>query len=64
MVKWILLGAGGLLLFVLLLPGPRDAFNLGPIGPVDWAVAVAAGFLGVAWFEVYKVVAGRPRKRV
>jgi Ca2+-transporting ATPase len=58
-VKWILLGAIALLLLVLLVPGLRGAFNLGPIGLVDWAVAMVAGIAGVAWFEVFKVVAGR-----
>jgi Ca2+-transporting ATPase len=58
-LKWILLGAGALLLLVLLVPGLRESFNLGAIGPVDWAVAVVAGFAGVMWFEVYKVIAGR-----
>ncbi|MBG6060121.1 magnesium-transporting ATPase (P-type) [Cryobacterium sp. MP_M3] len=57
-VKWMLLGSVSLLLIVLLVPGLRDAFNLGPIGPGDWAVAFIAGFAGVAWFEVYKVAVG------
>jgi Ca2+-transporting ATPase len=53
-VKWILGGAGGLLVLLLSVPWLRDAFNLGPMEPTDWVVAVTAGFLGVAWFEVYK----------
>lgn len=58
-LKWILTVASGLLVVLLLVPGLRDAFNLGPLGPLDWAAAVGAGFAGVAWFEVYKVVRAR-----
>jgi Ca2+-transporting ATPase len=58
-LKWILLGAGALLALVLLVPGLRVAFNLGSIGLGDLAVAIIAGFLGVAWFEVYKSVSAR-----
>ena len=53
-VKWILAGAGGLLVLLLSVPALREAFNLGPMRPWDWLVALIAGFLGVAWFEVYK----------
>ena len=60
-VKWVLLGAGALLALVLLVPALRDAFNLGPIGLGDWAVALVAGFAGVAWFEVYKARRRSPR---
>ena len=35
--------------------------QLRPNHPRDWAVAVAAGFIGVAWFEVYKTVTVRHR---
>jgi Ca2+-transporting ATPase len=55
-VKWILGGAGGLLVLLLSVPALRAAFNLGPMQPLDWGVAVVAGFLGVAWFEVYKAL--------
>lgn len=59
-VKWILLGGSAMLLLVLLVPGLRAAFNLGPIGLGDWAVAIVAGLAGVAWFEVYKVLRRPP----
>jgi len=58
-LNWILAGAGALLVLVLLVPGLRDAFKLGPIGLGDWAVAIIAGFIGVAWFEVFKTVRAR-----
>jgi Ca2+-transporting ATPase len=58
-VKWILGGAGGLLVLLLTVPGLRHAFALGPVEPLDWVVAVMAGFLGVVWFEVYKLVTAR-----
>jgi Ca2+-transporting ATPase len=56
-LKWILLGATGLLAALLLVPAFRDAFGLGPLEPLDWVVAMIAGFAGVAWFEVAKAVA-------
>jgi Ca2+-transporting ATPase len=53
-LKWILTSAGALLVVLLTVPWLRDAFNFGPIRPVDWLVAVVAGFIGVVWFEAYK----------
>jgi Ca2+-transporting ATPase len=40
-------------------PPLRHAFNLGAITLTDWLVAAAAGFIGVAWFEIYKATARR-----
>jgi Ca2+-transporting ATPase len=54
-LKWILIGAVALLVVLLTVPTPRDAFSFGAMRPSDWIVAVAAGFAGVAWFEAYKV---------
>ncbi len=61
-LKWILGLAGSLLVVVLSVPGVRRAFRFGPLRPLDWAVAFAAGALGVVWFEVYKVRTGRQRQ--
>jgi Ca2+-transporting ATPase len=58
-LKWILGGAGILLVAMLTVPGLRVAFNLGPITVADWLIAAVAGFIGVAWFEVYKTMARR-----
>lgn len=55
-LKWILGGAAALLIAMLSVPALRHAFNFGPITPSQWAVAGAAGMLGVAWFEIYKHV--------
>ncbi len=60
-LKWILGATASLLVVVLTVPGLRRAFNFGPITPRDWIVAVAAGFIGVAWFEVYKTITARHR---
>lgn len=56
MVKWILGGAALLLAAVLSVPGLRHAFNFGPVSLAQWGAAIVAGMIGVAWFEVYKVV--------
>ncbi|HEX6759899.1 MAG TPA: cation-translocating P-type ATPase [Propionibacteriaceae bacterium] len=58
-LKWILGGAGILLIAVLTVPGLRVAFNFGAITLTDWLVAAVAGFIGVAWFEIYKATARR-----
>ncbi|MGB8020633.1 MAG: cation-translocating P-type ATPase [Candidatus Nanopelagicales bacterium] len=56
-VKWILGGAGTLLVLVITVPWLRHAFNFGPLQPADWIIVLVAGFAGVMWFEVYKRVA-------
>ena len=58
-LKWILAATASLLIMVLVVPGLRRAFNFGPITLRDWIIAVAAGFIGVAWFEIYKTAAAR-----
>lgn len=58
-LKWILGWTGTLLIVVLTVPGPRSAFNFGPMRPSEWLVALVAGLAGVAWFEVYKARARR-----
>ena len=59
MLPWILAAAAVLLVALLSVPALRSAFNLGPMSPADWVIALVAGFAGVLWFEVYKVVAHR-----
>ena len=56
-LKWILGGAVMLLIVLLSVPWLRDAFNLGAIALADWLVALVAGSIGVAWFEIYKAMA-------
>ncbi len=58
-VPWILLGASAMLVVLLTVPGLRSSFDLGPIQPGEWAASVAAGVVGVAWFEVYKLFSRR-----
>ena len=60
-MKWILGGAALLLVGVLTIPGLRHAFNFGVLTAGQWGVAVAAGFTGVAWFEIYKACRVRPQ---
>ncbi|MEQ4518097.1 cation-translocating P-type ATPase [Pseudarthrobacter sp. B907] len=55
-LKWVVGGAALLLVVLLSVPGLRGAFDLGPLAPGDWLLAVAAGAAGVAWFEIYKTV--------
>ncbi len=62
-LKWILAGAGVMLVMLVNVPWLREAFNLGHLGLVDWAVALLAGCVGVAWFELYKLISVRMRAR-
>ena len=58
-LKWILPAAVAMVVVLLTVPVLRDAFNFGPLHPLDWAVATLAGSLSVVWFEIYKHRAGR-----
>jgi Ca2+-transporting ATPase len=58
-LKYILAGAGLLLVLMLVVPRLREAFNLGAVSLADALVAVGAGLLGVAWFEGYKAARRR-----
>lgn len=55
-LKWVVGGAALFLVVLLNVPGLRGAFNLGPLAPGDWGLAVIAGAAGVVWFEIYKTV--------
>lgn len=58
-LKWIVGGAALLLVVIVTVPGLRRAFNFGAITFVEWCVAMAAGFVAVAWFEIYKTITAR-----
>jgi P-type Ca2+ transporter type 2C len=53
-LKWILAAATALLIVLLTVPALRHAFSFGPMTALEWLVAIAAGLIGVAWFEGYK----------
>jgi P-type Ca2+ transporter type 2C len=57
-LKWVLGGAAILLIAMLTIPALRHALSFGPMTLIQWGVAVAAGLAGIAWFEIYKAVAG------
>ncbi|MCB2184873.1 MAG: cation-translocating P-type ATPase [Deltaproteobacteria bacterium] len=51
---WVLGGAAGVLGLVLFLPGLRNLFHFCLLHWPDLLICLAAGFLGIAWFEVFK----------
>jgi Ca2+-transporting ATPase len=53
-VKWIVGTSATVLVVLLSVPGLRHAFSFGPMAPTEWLVALIAGLIGVAWFEIYK----------
>jgi Ca2+-transporting ATPase len=55
-LPWIMAISTAMLVALLTVPFLREAFHFGPITWTDAVVTLVAGFLGVAWFEVYKMV--------
>jgi len=53
---WVLGGAVAFLVTLLTVPFLRGIFRFAPFHAVDVLVVLGAGLVGVAWFEVYKVV--------
>jgi Ca2+-transporting ATPase len=53
-LKWILPGAGAMVVVLLTVPALRHAFHFGALEPIDWFIAVAAGLVAIAWFEMLK----------
>ncbi len=53
-VRWVLLGAVGLLGVAVLAPFARRVFHFSPLHPTDLLLSLGAGFLCVLWFEVVK----------
>jgi Ca2+-transporting ATPase len=54
-------GAALMLVVALTVPGLRRAFNFSAITLGEWCVANGAGFVAVAWFEIYKTITARHR---
>ena len=61
---WVTGGTVAVLAALLVFPATHGLFRFAPADPVQLALAVGAGVISVAWFEVYKVVARSRRKRV
>ena len=56
---WILGVASLCLILLLTVPALRQVFRFGPISANDALIVVVAGFVGVLWFEIYKMVESR-----
>ena len=55
--------AGGMLALLIAVPPVREALQLGPLTPAQWAVGIVAGLSSIAWFEVYRWFARRREPR-
>jgi Ca2+-transporting ATPase len=55
LLKWMLGGAVAALVGVITVPALRDAFAFGPIGVLDWLLALVVPLTAVSWFELYKL---------
>ena len=62
-LRWVLLGTTSLLAVVLLVPGAQRLLHFAPLHPTDLALALGAGAVCVAWFELLKGVRRRARYR-
>lgn len=60
-LRWVLLGTTGLLAIVLFVPAAQGLLHFAPLHPTDLALALGAGVMCVAWFEVVKLVRRRVR---
>jgi Ca2+-transporting ATPase len=58
-LKWIVSGAVALVVVLLTVPVLRHAFDFGPLRPVEWLMAMTAGFVAIGWFELYKTRTSR-----
>jgi Ca2+-transporting ATPase len=58
---WVVGGAVAFLALVVYVPGLRGLFHFAPMHPVDLTIALAAGTVGVVWFELVKLLMRRPR---
>jgi P-type Ca2+ transporter type 2C len=59
---WVAAGATAFLGLVVYVPVLRELFHFAPVHAVDIGMALAAGLLSIAWFEVVKAVRGRRGK--
>ncbi|MDA8128955.1 MAG: cation-translocating P-type ATPase [Betaproteobacteria bacterium] len=59
----VIAGTLGFLACALYVPWLRDVFGFAPLHAGDLLLALAAGALGVAWFELFKWVRGARRDR-
>ena len=60
---WIIMaGSIGTLLLAIYLPTMRAIFHFSTLHLGDMSIAVLAGFLGVLWFELLKVLAKSGRR--
>jgi len=58
-IGWILGVASLFLALLLTIPALRELFRFGPILASDALIALVAGFSGVLWFEIYKLIVNR-----
>jgi Ca2+-transporting ATPase len=58
---WVLGSAVVFLGLVVYVPGLRDVFHFAAMSAIDLAIAIGAGMVSVAWFEVLKLVSRRRR---
>lgn len=54
-LAWLLLGVATTLAVLVYVPVAVDAFDLAPLGLLEWALCLGSAVAGVIWFEVWKL---------
>ncbi len=54
-LRWVVVGTCSVLSIVLFVPGARRLLHFAPLHPTDLALALGAGAVCVAWFELLKL---------
>jgi Ca2+-transporting ATPase len=61
-LTWVVVGALVFLALVVFVPGLRDLFHFAPMHLLDLLIAIVAGIVSIAWFEVVKLASVRRRR--
>jgi Ca2+-transporting ATPase len=61
-LAWLTAAVPVFLALIIYVPGLRNLFRFAPLHPIDIAICLSAGLLGVAWFELFKIVSRRRAK--
>jgi Ca2+-transporting ATPase len=57
--KWIITATLLVLTAMMTVPFLRNAFDFGALSLLQFGAAIIAAFIGVAWFELFKVFSSK-----
>ncbi len=62
-LRWVVFGAGGFLVAVLVVPVAQRLFHFEPLHAIDLVLSLGAGLVCVLWFELVKLAGWHERVR-